>query len=140
MNGGMPIAMQECAPSLKEMKIDEEAEIKAMTLLKKKIGETNFIKLVALGYFEVKGKYGIYHLGWGEINLHRFDTIGKKIRPLIWTLCVDASKDIGYIPKGDRIFTFYFSITENEEKFIQESNFRFVITKDEFEERRRKQT
>ena len=135
------LTTQECAPSLlKAVKINEEAEIKAMTLLKKKIGEAKFIKFAAIGYIEIKGKYGTYKLGLGNVELHRFDKIGKKTRPLIYGLCVDISPKIHNIPKGDRILSLYLSITENEEEFIKTANFRFVTTNDEFRERNETQT
>ena len=142
--GGAMDYTTECAPpsyqgqlvDVKQpYKTNDEAEIKAMLLLKKKIGEKQFIKLVATDHFEIKGKYGTYALNWGSILLQRFDKIGKKTRPLIYTLCINTSPKIGYLPKGDKLLSLYLDITENEDKFIETANFRNVQTTDEFHER-----
>ena|SRR3990167_7831151 len=114
---------------------NKEAEIKAMTLLKKQIGEERFIQLMALGYFEVEGKYGKYLLSVGSVRLHRFDEIGKKKRPLLYELCIDVDKKVTRVPRGDKLLSFYLSIKKDENKFIETANFRYVSTIDEFEER-----
>ena len=130
------IGTQASAPEEKlSYEKNANAEIKAMTLLKKKIREEAFIKLVALGYIEVKGKYGLYKVNDNTVILERFDKIGKKIRPLFYTLCINTSKKIGYIPLADKILSLYLSIKENEDKFIDIANFRNVSTSDEFQER-----
>ena len=117
-------------------KIDEEAEIKAMTLLKKEIGEKSFIKFIALGYLEVKGKYGTYRISRdNNIYLYKDDIIGKKKRPLIYNLCVSLPQDKNYLPQGDRLLSFYLLIKNDEDKLIETANFRFVSTTDEFHER-----
>lgn len=132
---------QTCAPNIggieesKTIQRNDEAEIKAMTLLKNKIGEEQFIKLIAVGYIEIKGKYGLYKINDNTAILERTDKIGKKVRPLIWTLCINVSIKTGYIPLADKILSLYLSIKENEDKFIETANFRFVNTKDEFQER-----
>lgn len=145
MAGGQNIRMAEASRSFDSECVEvtkaaephnEEAEIKAMALLKKKIGEQKFIKFVAVGYIEIKGKYGVYKIRKNEeIELHKFDIIGKKKRPLFYGLCIDVSKKAGYIPQGDKTLTLYLSITEDEDKFIETANFRRVRTKDEYNER-----
>ena len=129
------LQMGELVPAKEAHKIDETAEIKGMTLLKKKIGDESFIKLVALGYLEVKGKYGIYKISQNGVELSKDDIIGKKRRPLCYHLCIDIPKDKGYLPQGDRFLSLYILIKESENKFIEIANFRSVYTKDEFQER-----
>ena len=115
--------------------IDEKAEIKAFTLLKKKVGEEKFIKFAAAGYIETKGKYGVYKIkNTGAVELKRFDKIGEKKRPLIYDLCI--STESKQLPRGDNLLALFILIKEDEDKFIQTANFRFVRTDDEFNERR----
>ena len=130
---------QECSPPRLETKPDyqkdEAAEIKAVTLLKKKIREARFIKLVATGYIEIKGKYGLYKVSSDTVFLERTDKIGQKVRPLVYSLCINVSGKVGYVPLADKILSLYLSIIGDEDKFIQTANFRFVNTTDEYQER-----
>lgn len=130
-----PPATQDYGMEKKVIQKNEEAEIKAMTLLEKKLGMERFIKFIAVGYIEIKGKYGLYKISIETVFLERNDKIGTKVRPLIYSLCVNVSKKVGYMPVADKILSLYLSITKDEEQFIQIANFRSVHTKDEFNER-----
>ncbi len=113
---------------------NEEAEIKSFTLLKEEIGEEKFIKLVALDYVEVGGKYGKYQIyRQGDIALHKTDTIGRKTRPIIWKLCA-MFPDSRRLPTGDKLLGLILSIKNDEDKFIESVNFRFIETIDEYNE------
>lgn len=109
----------------------EEAQIKAMTLLKDSIGDENFMCLVAIGYFSVTGKHGKYDIPLsGNVKLHTEAKIGEKTRPVTWFLCAGVEKS--NLPEGDYILARYLAITGDEDNFIKTANFRNVETKDEY--------
>jgi len=115
------------------VEIDTETKIKALTLLKGIIGEELFIRLIASDFLEIRGKYGTYEIYRnGAIHLKRQDIIGNKIRPLEYRLCIEIGNKEKSLCEGDRILSLYFSIINDEEKFIETANFRNVSTIDEY--------
>jgi len=111
----------------------EEAQIKAMILLKESIGEGKFMCLVGIGYFSVTGKYGKYDIPMsGNVKLHTEAKIGEKTRPLTWFLCAGVEQT--NLPTGDYILARYLAITGDEDNFIKTANFRSVETEDEYME------
>jgi len=127
--------MEECemTGSLKPNK-NSEANIKAYVLLKETIGDDNFMNLVANKTFTIKGKYGIYSINMlCKVNLYQDIVVGPKIRPVSWSLCIGSENR--NLPEGDRIVSLYLAITNDEENFIKNANFRNVDTIDEFNQR-----
>ena len=116
--------------SLKPNK-NSEANIKAYVLLKETIGDDNFMNLVANKTFTIKGKYGIYSINMlCKVNLYQDIVVGPKIRPVSWSLCIGSENR--NLPEGDRILSLYLAITNDEENFIKNANFRNVDTVDEY--------
>lgn len=105
---------------------------KAMKLLKSKIGRKLYKQLHNKGYFELKGKHGIYQFHLDNPHGVRFiqevDAGGKK-RPIIWDLCIQSS--VPNMPKGDVILARYLECKTDEEKFRKTANWRSVTTHDE---------
>lgn len=122
----------ECESS-RSLKSNEnsEANIKAYMLLKETIGDVDFMDLVANKAFTIKGKYGIYSINMKcKVSLYQDIVVGPKVRPVKWSVCVD-SKDCN-LPEGDKILSLYLAITNDEENFIKNANFRSVETIDEY--------
>lgn len=112
---------------------DENAELKAMALLRDATGEEAILSLLALDYFRVEGKHGEYRIHLhGGITLHRKEVIGPKTRPTVWWLCVQPLTE-EYLPNGDRLLTLYTILTQDEDEFLRKANFRSVFTEDELQ-------
>jgi len=125
---------------------------KSMLLLCQKIGKKKFKMLKKKYYFEEEGKYGTYRfynkpdydllpstastLNYTSgVSLHTNITIGPKIRPVVWVLCIQST--LPNLPIGDLILSRWLEFKVDEDNFIKTANFRKidVTTQDEAIER-----
>jgi hypothetical protein len=105
---------------------------KAMKLLASKIGFRKMRQLKKKGYFEEKGRHGIFHFHMntqGGVSLIERKKYGKTEREIEWSLCVQSMAPD--LPKGDVILSRWMEWKVDEDKFLDTANFRSVKTRDE---------